>query len=332
MESPFPMRIRSSSRVPFILGSVLALAAVAAPATALAQEPLPAPAPPIAPPPQADAAPAAPAPAAAVPITASCALGEHPGIDEAEARTAADVICHEVVKRGEANVPYEVRFGKLGGKTLVILERREGDTYDERRTLLTSLEEVTVAAPRLAASLAEGRAFDETKTVDNVLASETRPPKVEAGQMGFDGGIFGMTGLGASAGASGGIHLGLLYRAGSFGVSTHGRAGGIGSTDDKLGTASLDIGARYYLSTSDVAPFVGGGLELAYFDLSRKSESDLDGSGFGAFGQLGMEFLRSHHAALSASVRVDAPFFELQGASKSKYVAPLSLNVGVVFH
>ena len=267
-----------------------------------------------------------------VAITATCTLGDHDGVADDEAHTAADVVCHELARQGATNTAHEVRFGKLGGKMLMTVASRNGNSYDERRTLLTGMDEVPVAAPRLAGALSDGRSLDDTKTVDNVLSSETRAAKVQQGQMGLDMGLFGMTSLGQGSGASGGIELGLLYRAGSVGVSALGRAGGIGSDNSKVGTASLDTGIRYYLSSSDFAPFVGAGIELAYFDLSRQSGSNVDGSGIGANALVGVEMLRTHHASFAASVRLDAPFFALRSGNESQYVMPLSFNVGILFH
>jgi hypothetical protein len=291
------------------------------------------------------AAASAPAPNGQ-PITATCTLGEHAGIEDAEAHTAADVVCHELARQGATNAQHEVRMGKLGGKTLVTLAARSGNTYDERRAFVAGLDELNVAAPRLVSSLVDGKPIGETRDVDNVLASETRQAKVQRGQMGFDGGIFGSTGIGSPSGSSAGIDLGLLYRAGNLGLGGHGRAGGIGSNERKMGSASIDIGARYYLTNGDFSPFAAGGLGLSYFRLNREKEGDLSGSGFGAFAQVGAEMLRTHHTALSVSFRLDMPFYELEGRqivradtgqvlasnNVSQYVMPLSLNLGLVFH
>lgn len=305
-------------------------ALVAASGTAFAQDAV-APTPAVVTPAPGQAAAAAPSPAP-VPITATCTLGDHPGITEDEARTAADVVCHELAKQRATNTAHEVRFGKLGGKTLITVASRSGNAYDERRTLLTGMDELPDAAPRLAGALSDGRSLEETKNVDNVLSSEARQPKVQRGQMGFDAALFGMTSMGQSSGASGGIELGLVYRAGNWGVTSRGRAGGIGSDKDKIGTASLDVGGRAYLSSGETAPFLGAGVELIYLDLTSSKGPDVEGSGIGAFGEIGVEMLRTHHTALTASVRVDAPFFGLSSYSASQYVAPASLNVGMLFH
>jgi opacity protein-like surface antigen len=292
------------------------------------------------------AAAAAPSPSA-VPITATCSLGDHPGIDDAEARTAADVLCHDLASRGATNTNHEVRFGRLGGKTLVTLASRNGNTYDERRTFVAGLDELVVAGPRLASALTENKSLEQTRDVDNVLAAETRQRKVQRGSMAFDAELFGVTAPGVTT-ASAGIDFGLAYRGGSFAVESHGRAGGIGSSKDKLSLATLDVGGRLYLSSGDFSPYIGAGVGLSYFDLNRASGRDLDGSGFGAYGIAGVEMLRTHHVAFNVGVRIDTPFYELQpentyeayamngtGMSepaKAHYITPLSLNVGLIFH
>jgi hypothetical protein len=196
------------------------------------------------------------------------------------------------------------------------------------------MDEIHVASPRLVNALVEGKPLDETRNVDNVLSSETRVAKTQPGKMGFDGGFFGTTGVGVPSGSSGGIALGLLYRAGSLGISSSGRAGGIGSGERSLSSASLDIGARYYVSTADTSPFVGGGLGISHFEVERKDGPDLGGSGFGAHVQLGVEVLRTHAAGFSIAARADLPFFALADGAENnaRYVVPLSFNVGMQFH
>jgi hypothetical protein len=143
--------------------------------------------------------------------------------------------------------------------------------------------------------------------------------------MGFELGLFGMAGTNEDAGPAGGAHMGLVYRANNFAVTSHGRAGGIGSADHKIATASIDIGARYYFSTSETAAFIGGGMGLSYLHLV--GPNDRDASGLAPFGEVGLEWLRGHHAALGTSLRADVPLFEIGDA----YVVPISLNLCVAF-
>jgi hypothetical protein len=335
----------------FLVSPLLLAAVMTTSRAALAQDPVSKPQPPAAsaaplPPPTSaqptivtpapnQAAAAAPAPSA-VPITATCQLGEHPGVDDAEARTGADVLCHELAKARATDGQHEIRFGKLGGRTLVTLASRNGNAYDERRAFISGMDEIHTASPRLVSALVENKSFEDTKNVDNVISSETQPAKVQRGSMGMEGGLFGTTAIGAPANASGGVALGLVYRAERFAVSGTGRAGGIGSGDSKIGLASLDLGARYYITASETAPFLGGGFVLGYYKLNREEPGvrDIEGSGVGAYAHGGIEFLRTHHTAFNIAARMDMPFYALKTASKSEshYVMPLSLNVGVVFH
>ncbi len=281
-------------------------------------------------------------------ITATCTLGERNGVDESEAKTAADVVCHELARRGATNGQHEVRFGKLGARTMVTLASRNGNSYDERRTFISGMDEIDVAGPRLADALANNKPLDETRNVDNVLSSESRATKLQRGSSAFVGDLFGMTALNADGGSSAGVDVGFLYRAGALGIGAHGRLGGIGSSTNKVATASLDVGGRLYLSSGDTAPFLAGGVGLSSFSLARKNGADLDGSGLGSYVAVGVELLRTHHVGFSASARADLPFYALKGsgdtrwdtataqyvrsADSSMYLVPVSINVGMIFH
>lgn len=284
-------------------------------------------------------APTTPAPAAAPAPTslrgmASCTLGDHGALDPVEARTATEVVCGELAKEGAAG-DHEVRFGRLGGRTVVTVSGRDGQ--ESRRVTLTSLEEIQVAAPRIARAIASGAPIEETRTVDNVLGSETRMAKKQGGTMGLDAALFGTTTAGIGSEGSAGIALGLVYRSGRIALGSQGRLGGIGGQNHN---ASLDAGARYYFSDGDVAPFAGGGVAISAIGVERDADGDLDGAGFGAYGAVGVELLRTHHTSLETSLRVDAPFYALHGYSYSRsasyaetaYVMPISLNVGLSFH
>lgn len=275
---------------------------------------------------------AAPPSSTATPITATCSLGDHHGVDPAEAKTAADVVCHELARRGATNTEHEVRFGKLGGRTMVTLASHSGNTYDERRTFVSSLDEIDVAGPRLSEALVSGKPLDETRNVDNVLASESHTARMQRGSMAGEASVFGATSLGAASGASAGVALAFRYRAGNVGIGMSGRAGGIGSSDEKLSLASVDVGGRIYLTTGETAPYLGGGLGLGYFQVHHKGAGGLDGSGLGSFGEVGIELLRTHSVAMVTSVRADLPFYALRSGSTSTYVIPVSLNLGLVFH
>ena len=310
---------------------------------ALAQEPAPPLPPPAAPPMVAESAPREDALTVAVGYT--CIVGEHAGVDRDDARTAADVLCHGLAAHGAHPGVYDIRIGKLGGKLLLVLTERA--TKDERRVFIQGVEEVPVASERLVAGLVEHKSLEQTESVDNVVSSESRTPKQKTVQPGVILGLTGQSAVGGPTTASGGIEIDMQFRLKSLALLGQGRAGGIGSSDNKLGYASLGVGVRYFLTDSDVAPFIGGGLMFAYFQANEGSSPAFDGSGFGAYGELGLAFMRSSHVGGVVNLRADVPMFSLtqsagdtynyatssytQTAAASMYLVPLSLNVGLSF-
>lgn len=340
----------------------LAALLLAAPAAAFAQAPLPAPDAAAPAKPAAAQAPAA-APAAApaqagaaaqtpagTPIVDGCSLGDHSGVAPEDAHTAADVVCHEIVAAG-GQATYEVRMGKLGTRVVVTVASREGaGAYDERRIVVSGLEEVPVVAPRLADAIVHKKPIDATETVNNVAAQEARQPASKKGQMGFQGGVFGVTPVTAATGVGAGVDLGLLYRGDRFSVGGDLRLAGGGSSSRTMSYTVLSTGVRYAFSDGDIAPFAGGGVGLSHLTLDRDSGQDQSGTGFGAYAEGGVEALRTHHVSVSASIRADAPFYTVKsdGGPRTiydgngnaialsqvgdRYLLPVSLMIGMFFH
>lgn len=306
---------------------------------------------------EAPAAATAPPPSAAAALTLRsgrvvCTLGDTTGFEAPDVRTSLDIVCTELAQRGAQGSPYEVRFGRLGGKILVVMT--EGTTHEERRAFAASLEEMPVVAPRLAEAMVHKATVQDSETVDNVLAQSTKPVVSKPIQPGVELGISGSTPAGTTFSAAGGMYLGLQFRRERWALAGQARAGGIGSTDGKLVSASVGVGGRYFLTDGDVAPFVGLGVGVGYFHVSRAPrgdyDTDLDGSGFTASAEAGAAFLRTGHVGAALSLRADAPFFALKSdeitairydskmkatttviPSESRYVVPLSLNVAITF-
>ena len=299
-----------------------------------------------------------PAPTVIAPIVLgdyTCHVGDHDGFDDADARTSADLFCGELASHHATMGVYDVRFGKLGSR--VLFSARQRASGEERRVLLQSIEEVPVAAARLVEAIAEKQSVAETQNVDNVLSTESRKPKAKSGSVGVYFGLVGMTALAMTPSASGGFELGIGFRTGRAMIGGNFRAGGIGSGDHKLGFVSLDFGGRYYLSDSDTAGFLGGGLGVSYLHATGEEPGWADespvGSGFGANLQGGIALFRSSSTAASISLRADLPFFALKGewrggpaygnysygsnynpppkTTTAFYAVPLSLNFGFTF-
>jgi hypothetical protein len=316
---------------------------------ALAQDPAPAQLPPPA------------APVASAPLTPAsgaredaltvgvytCVVGEHAGVDVDDAHTAADVICHALASHEAHPGVYDIRLGKLGGKQLLVVTERA--TGSERRVFIQGVEEVPVASERVVAALVEGKSLAQTETVDTVVSSESTTPKQKKVQPGVILGLTGQSAVGAPDTMSAGIEIDMQFRLHNLALLGQGRAGGIGSGNNTLGYGSLGLGARYFLSDADFAPFIGGGLMFAYFQMNQNQGegSNASGSGFGAYGELGLAFMRSSHVGGIINLRADVPVFSLQQstsdeynystgtymtqASQSFYVVPISMNVGLSF-
>ncbi len=294
----------------------------------------------------------APAPAAAVGV---CSLGTHAGIDEADAQTAAEIVCAEVSHRGmHAGARYRVGLGKLGHTVVLSLtmETAPGVIAEHRQIELTGIEEVPVAAPRLADAVNRGEAIEETQRVGNVVRAETTPPLTKKGAIHFSVGILAlMPPVGSSGTPAPGMEMSFNYEWNNFTAGVGFRAAGNSASDNNgssVGYAGLSVGGRYYLSDGDVAPYIGGGLAWSWEQVTNASYAGgASNSGIGAYGEIGVTALRTHRSHLSLGVRADLPFYSLTadtsydpyaggGATtptntSSLYYVPISINATFTF-
>jgi hypothetical protein len=335
------------------LTAAAALALLLAPTVALAQDPMPPlPAPEEAPPPP----PAAARVSAAAPAPVSCTLGGHAGIEDADAETTGRLVCDEIARTSPPpGAHYRVDIGKLGSSFILSVTRegdRPGTTADSRELRLQSIEEVSVAAPRLAVAIVHGDPIAETLNTENVVGEETRVPKTKPGSIHFGLGLTGLLPpLDQGAAPAAGVLMDWHYEARrlEMGVGLRGGGGSAGGTNSpSLGYFMVDVGGRYYFNDSDFSPYAGGGLEWMYLNLSVPNENfSGDNGGLGAFADAGVEILRTHHAHLAFGARVDFPFFSLQNSNSSTvyaangpvtttvtnttYYAPISLEMRLTF-
>lgn len=250
------------------------------------------------------------------------------GLPDDEARTVARLLHSELVKQRAAPGSYALELGKLGSKTLCTLVQMS--SLQKSELLLTGIDEIVVAAPRLVESLRLSRPVEQTATPENVVRQEVRPPLAKATTPGFYLGLSGLTALGAPIAGSGGFELGLKFRHKQLELGLHGRAGGLGSSDSSTSYVGLDIGASYNILRGEHSPFVGGGFGFNYFNVGREFSS-ADGAGLGAHAVVGASLFRTSHVGAAAFLRADVPFYQLEDGSDRLYVVPLSLNVGLVF-
>jgi hypothetical protein len=333
-----------------LVSFVALAAALVAPGDVLAQPPPPPP-------------PLAPSVAEGLPPTVtltlpSCRLADHAGFDEADSHTAGQLVCAQIAHAGASPADhYRVSLGKLGSIVILSVAREGstvGSTVDSREMRLQGIEEVEIAAPRIAESIVRGTPLPETEKVDNLVGGETRQPKTKPGKTHFALGLAGLfPPLDQSLGPAPGVVLDIHYETGDgrFELGGAFRAGGgqTSSNSPGMGFVMFSVGGRYFTSDADISPYVGGGLNYEYLNLSLPGEQ-LQGSnsGLGAYVDAGAEILRTHHTHLALGGRLDLPFFALNTSStapsnpatmpststssqKTFYYAPLSLELRLTF-
>jgi hypothetical protein len=282
------------------------------------------------------------APTAAVDARPACRLGEHYGIDEASASTATQIVCDAIQHAGPSSGEhFRVSIGTLG-RVVVLTVAKEGTTRgsaeDSRQLRLQNIEEIPVAAPRLADALVHGTPIEETQKVDNLVGEETRVPRSKGGHVKFAMGLMGITppvdkGLTPSPG----IILDLHYETANGRLELGGdmRFGGGSNNDNTIaavdGFFEFSMGGRYYTNDTDFSPYIGGGFAWSYFHLTLPDGAFTnDHSGLGAYVGTGFEVMRTHSAHLAVGARLDLPFYAFQGSpyEVSAYCAPSSPCTG----
>jgi hypothetical protein len=285
----------------------------------------------------------------------SCRLGEHAGIDDADAQTAAQLVCNEIARIGPPpGVRYHVALGKLG--TVIIYSvTREGDTpdsvVDERELRLHGIEEASVAAPRLAESIVHRTPIAETEKFDNIVGEESRRPTKKPGSVHFSLGLLGnLPPLDQGIGPAPGLDLHVHYETKSFELGGGLRFGGgqVNRTSPTMAFFMAEVGGRYFFSDADFSPYLGGGFAWDVLSLTIPGGFSGTNAGLGSYFDVGVEFLRTYHTHLSAGFRADVPFFSLNSSEYNNcdnngsgafvacsaptyYYWPLSIEVRLTF-
>ena len=252
----------------------------------------------------------------------ACRLAEHSGIDEADAATASQLVCLEVARAGAAPGDcYRVALGKLGS-TIILSVAREGDTpgstADSRELRLHGIEEVSVAAPRVAGALVHGTSLKETETVNNIISDEARTPTSKPAKVHFALGLIGsLPPFDCSATPAPGVSLEVHAETNPFEIVGNIRFGGDSSDGQSVGLSFFDfsIGGRYFMTDADLSPYVGAGFAWTLLTLTDNTvggdQFDGSRSGLGGFVEAGLEILRTRHTHLAFGARLDLPFFSL---------------------
>lgn len=258
----------------------------------------------------------------------NCMMSRAVGLTEAESQAVEDVVCQVVHEQAPREAKHYIRLSAVGGRyVLTILQERNG-VVAEKQALLNGIDEVAVGAPRLVEALNEQKRLEETQTMTNIIAQETRVPKRKPSEMHAGLGVIGVGAL--SGAAQGGAQFSVT--AGSPTLSFVGDlrvAGDIANDATRLFTlgivelskekqmsyASASSGARHHFTETDFSPFVGAGLALASLGLTTDS-SEQKGSGIAGYAEVGLDVLRTNTIGGTIALRVDAPTFRLEGEQR----------------
>ena len=273
---------------------------------------------------------------------AICLIGDHPGIPESDAQTAALLVCDELRKQGISitDPVYEapatakacrVILRRLGEKIIVRLSHENpiGTIIAERQLTLANIEEMIPAAPRLVDALINNKPIDDTVDMETVVEQEARELRKISGDSLWHLEIFGTFVPGTDVAADPGYGWGWSYQTPSYAVGSNLRFAISGfeyddeDSSDGFGFFSWGIGGRYFFNKQNISPYAGGGLVIigvGYEDNYYDSEGDL---GLGAYGVVGVEALRLTQSRLNLELRIDRPFFSLP----SQDIMPITFGI-----
>ena len=212
---------------------------------------------------------------------AICLIGDHLGIPESDARTAALLVCDELRKQGisvgdpvyevpaTANV-YRVVLRRLGEKVIVRLshENPMGTIIAERQLTLANIEEMIPAAPRLVDALVHNKPIDATVDMETVTEHEARELRKISGESLWSMGIFGISMPGTDIAARPMLGFGWSFERPSFAAVTDFRfriqeeADLFEAEGDRFSFFSWSIGGKYFFNKQNISPYVGGGFAI----------------------------------------------------------------------
>ena len=297
---------------------------------------------------------------AQVDTPAVCLIGDHPGLPESDAQTAALLVCDELRKQGisitdpvyeapaSANA-YRLVLRRLGEKIIVRLshENPVGTIITERQLTLANIEEMIPAAPRLVNALVHNKPIDDTVDMETVTEQEARELRKISGESMWNVGILGTFVPGTDIAAEPGYEWGWSYQTPAYAVGTEFRGSGSDGDEDsdEFSFFAWSIGGRYFFNKQNISPYVGGGfsiINVSYEAKEKRSERnqpsfssddwwyaddwDYNGdsdSGLGAYGVAGIEALRLTESRLKLELRIDRPFFSLP----SKDIMPITFGI-----
>lgn len=237
-----------------------------------------------------------------------CSVDKVVGISEEDARGVEELVCSEVRSSLPREGVYHVRVVRIGTKIALALT---SSIAPPKQLVLSSLDEVPVAAPRLVTATADGKVVGETQDVTNIVGMEARVPKKKAGEIHAWLGMVGVATVGSTFDTGAGAHFGM-----SVGSETWSFAADLRVAGGALTNVALAGGVRYHFGTSDVTPFLGIGTALVHI---KPKEIDDGNSGLAFYSEVGLDVLRTSRVGGAITMRLDLPTFALEEKRYGSY-------------
>lgn len=252
-----------------------------------------------------------------------------------------------------AQAAYRVELRPLGQNVILVvtLEAPLGAAQESRSLRLSRLEEVPVAAPRIAEALVSGKPVSQTAKVDTLVGEDSRPLVKKHGELKAGIGVLGF-GIPSSDVLGGYGVLGqLFYEERDYAVGAQVRFGGSSSSSGDATLDDITLGARYFFSDADITPVLGAGVGILWLDFRGDkipssaaglgttygtpyySRKHFDGAGLAAHVEAGVEFMRMHDVRFDVLLRLDAPLYQLHDSQTGddRYALPISLMASYSF-
>jgi hypothetical protein len=192
----------------------------------------------------------------------------------------------------------------------VSLRNQHGSELYRLRTTATSLDDMEVVSERMAAAIERRTDMEYTRSIDNVTGKETRGRNRLFMEKIFGVRMAAVLPIAYHLHPRAGVSIMFDGRLENNDYFLEFGAGlmlpsDLGSADTGIGGLLAQLGASYYLTHSNVSPYVGVGMS------PRILFGNYEGVGFAANAQLGVMFMRESSTRLYIELRVDQNLFAL---------------------
>jgi hypothetical protein len=278
---------------------------------------------------------------------AACVLHDPTASPDSSGSTVAALVCEALREAGaqvdieptpdrDGRVAYEVTIRPLGTVILlqVSLRLATGQVQRSETIQMTRIEETPIAARRLAEAMLHQTHVRENAKVDTLVAGEdTRRLERRAGHVMLSLGVLGFAAPAGDLVSGFGAFGRIQFETAAFSGSIEARLAGSGHSQGNTFLGGLAVGGRWFVLSGNLAPFLGGGLGIAWLAMDGEHDDHLRGSGFTPYAELGLELMRFYSCRMDVFLRFDVPTFELErpDGHNDRYWLPLSVMASYTF-